>query len=180
MENSQIQTIDGKRRVSVTFERKKDLGDYQNVVARAWVEDEVPSEATDQAVAETLVDLLNVAKVAVYDTLGIEVLKDDTGVIREAHEPVVTVTDAKNKIGAQMPGAETFQTGGLKVMNPDKLTEDVPQYIIDKCNEKGIEAIWVNHGKFGAFYKEAVKQGEAPKIPDGRDPSKAGIIKSDS
>lgn len=179
-ENTTDTVVDGKRKLSVTFERKLGLEDYGNVVARAWMEDEISVDATDQVAAEALVDMLNVVKVAVYDTLGVEVLKDDTGVIREAHTPTVSTKAAQDKIGAQMPGSQTFNTGGLKIMNPDKLTEDVPQYIIDKCAEKGIEAVWVNHGKFGVFFKEAVQRGESPKIPDGNDPSKAGIIKSDS
>ena len=171
------------RKVSVTFERKKDLGGYQNVVARAWVEDTVPADATDADVSQRAVELLNAVKVGVLDSLGIEVFMDDTGVVREKHEPTVTVTDAQNKIGTQFPGTTEengFNTGGLRVMNPEKLSENIPQYVVDKCREKGIEAVWANSGQYGTFYKEAVKRGEAPLIPDQRDPSKADIIRSDS
>lgn len=174
------------RKLSVTFERKLGYDDYGNAVARAWVEDNIPADATDQVASERAVELLNVVKVAVFDSLGIETFMDDTGVIREKHSPTVTVKQAADKVGSAMPGTsdasghDGYLTGGLRVMNPERLEEDIPQYIIDKCREKGITAVWANSGQYGPFYKEAVKQGETPLIPDQRDPSKAGIIKSDS
>ena len=169
------------RKLSVTFERKQGYDDYGNAVARAWVEDDVPVDITDSDLSGRTVDLLNVVKTAVFDSLGIECFMDDTGVIREKHSPTVTVKQAADKIGNAFPGSTTgFDTGGLKVMNQDKLVENIPQYVIEKCREKGIEAVWANNGQYGPFYKEAVKAGETPKIPDQRDPSKAGIIKKDS
>ena len=58
-------------KISVTFERKLDLGSYQNVVARAWVEANVP-EGDQAAQAKALGDAFGQAKAAVYDELGIE------------------------------------------------------------------------------------------------------------
>ena len=181
------------RKLSVTFERKLGYDDYGNAVARAWLEDEVPSDISDVDAAERAVELLNVVKAAVLDTLGIEQFMDEeTGVIREKHSPTVSTKSAADKVGTAFAGTTTegdarparssggFNTGGLKVMNEKDMTEDVPEWVVDKCNSKGITAIWANNGKFGAFYKEAVKQGETPLIPDDRDPSKAGIIKQDS
>jgi len=178
------------RKISVTFERKKDLGDYSNTVARAWIEDTVPADATDAAVSGRTVELLNAVKAGVLDSLGIEVFMDDTGVLREKHAPIVSVQAAQSSVGAAFAGTTEvtspsdttggFSTGGLRVMNPDKMVENIPQYIIDKCVEKNIGAVWANDGQYGPFYKEAVKRGEAPMIPDSRDPAKAGIIKSDS
>lgn len=178
------------RKLSVTFERKLGYDDYGNAVARAWIEDDIPADASDGDASQRAVEMLNVVKVAVFDTLGVECFMDeDSGVIREKHSPTVSVKQAADKVGTGFKGTTTeedsgssggYNTGGLRVMNPNQLTEDIPKYIIDKCNEKGITAVWANNGKFGPFYREAVKQGESPKIPDPNDPSKAAIIKSDS
>jgi hypothetical protein len=165
------------RRISVTFERKKSVGDYETATARGWVEDDLPEGATDADIAEQGVELLNAVKVAVYDSLGIEVFKDDTGVIREKHAPVATVKQAADAVGTQFGGTQSFNTGGLKVMNPQDLVEDIPTGIVAKCNQLGITAVWANNGKYGPFYKEAVKQGETPLNPNPQDPSKAGILK---
>ena len=174
------------RKISVAFERKKDLGNYQNTTVKAWIEDTVPADADGAQISEKIVELLNACKAGALDSLGIEVFMDDSGVVREKHEPVVTVTQAAAAVGnafagtTQVTGAGGFSTGGLKIMNPDKMVENVPQFVIDKCAEKGIVAVWANNGQYGPFYKEAVQKGETPKIPDSRDPSKAGIIKTDS
>jgi len=175
MENIDINT----RKISVTFERKIDLGDYQNATARVWVEDNVDPNMSDADVSGRAVDMLNVAKSAVFDTLGVETFMDESGVIREKHAPTPTVRSAADKVGSQMTGT-TVQSSGIKVMNEKDLREPVPEWVVRKCQEKGITAVWVNHGKFGAFFKEAVKNGESPLIPDDRDPSRAGIIKQDS
>lgn len=168
------------RKISVTFERKKDLGNYENVVARAWVEDTLESEATDAEVSETGVNLLNAVKVAVLDSLGIEVFMDENGVIREKHAPTPSVKAAEDAIGTQFSGTQSqqgYDTGGIKVMNPKDLVESIPAGIVAKCKELGITAVWANDGQYGPFYKEAVARGDTPKLPDQRDPSKGGIIK---
>lgn len=177
----------GSRKLSVTFERKLGYDDYGNAVARAWIEDDVPIGTPDTDVAQRAVEMLNTVKVAVFDSLGIECFMDEeAGVIREKHSPTVTVKQAADKVGTAMPGTTQqtgsagFSTGGLKVMNPEKLEEDIPQYVIDKCREHGVTAVWANTGRYGPFYKEAVKRGESPLIPDPNDPTKPGIIKSDS
>lgn len=159
------------RKVSITFERKKDLGNYENVVARAWAEDNVPADATDEQVAEALQGLGNAVKAAVYDHLGIEVFLDENGVIREKHAPVVTERRLADTVGTQFNG-----TSSLRVMNKD-YTDPLPAGLVEKCAELGITAVWANKGQYGWFFKEAVSKGEAPKNPDPRDPSKAGIIK---
>lgn len=179
MEDVSIVTEQSSRKISVTFERKLDLGDYQNVTARVWVEDEIDGSLSDADVSGRAVDLLNVAKSAVLDTLGIEAFLDDSGVIREKHSPTPTVRGAADKVGTQMPGT-TVQSSGIRVMNEKDLKEPVPGWVVDKCNEKGITAVWVNYGKYGAFFKEAVKQGESPLIPDPNNPTRPGIIKQDS
>lgn len=174
MENNTVEVaqISG-RKVSVTFERKLGLADYGNVTARAFVEDNLTADANDAQASEALVEMLNVAKVSVYDTLGIETFMDDTGVIREKHTPQVSVTQTAAAIGAAMGPTSNVQapnTGGIRVMNPDKLQGDIPADVVQMCNELGITAVWANNGQYGQFFKEAVKQGETPKWanPDGK------------
>lgn len=157
--------------MSVTFERKVGLDGYGNVSASAWLQDEAPADQAAQS--EKAVDMLNTIKAAVYDTLGLEVFVDDSGILREKHEPVVSTDQAANKIATQIGGHS------IRVMNQGDLDpgEQIPANIVEKCTELGITAVWANKGQYGRFWKEAVKQGEQPKIPDQRDPSKGGIIK---
>lgn len=154
------------RKVSVTFERKLDLGDYQNVVARAWVEDNVPADATAGTVAETLQGLFSAAKAAVYDELGIEVLMDDSGVIREKHNPKVTRTEQRlgKELGATVVSGGSFATKGIEVANPGDMTEDIPDWLVDVCADKGISKVWVKNGQYGAFYKEFVSKDATAKL----------------
>lgn len=172
------------KKVSVTFERKLGYADYGNAVCRAWVEDNVPADMSDSDLSQRAVEMANVVKVAVFDSLGIECFLDDNGVIKEKHSPTVSTKQAADKVGNAFPGTtdndgrDGFNTGGLRVMNPDKLKEDIPQYVVDRCKEAGVTAVWANDGKFGPFYREAVKRDEAPKIPDPNDPTKGAIIKS--
>jgi hypothetical protein len=155
------------RKISVTFERKLDVGSYQNVVARAWLEDNVPTDASDAIVSEALSNLFGLAKAAVYDELGIEVLIDASGVIREKHAPTVSVTEQRlgKELGAtQIPSGGSFNTRGIEIANPDDLKEDVPQWLADECNKYGITKVWVKHGQYGAFYKEFVSKGDTAKL----------------
>lgn len=173
------------RKVSVTFERKLDLGDYQNVTARAWVEDSVPIDAPDALASEALSSAFGLAKAAVFDELGIEVILDDAGVLREKHNPSVTKTQGGGVAAARrspdkggLGATGGFSTGGLEVANMEDLAEDIPQYVVDICNKAGVTKVWANNGKFGPFYKEHVVKGEQPKL--GTDSGgRTLIIKSD-
>ena len=153
------------RKLSVTFERKLDVGNYQNVVARAWLEDNVPADASASDVAEALQSAFSQVKAAVYDELGIEVLLDESGVIREKHAPTVSVTEQRlgQELGAtQVSGS--FDTKGIEVANPEDIKENFPQWLADKCNEYGITKVWVKQGQYGQFYKEFVSKGDEAKL----------------
>jgi hypothetical protein len=155
------------RKVSVTFERKLDVGSYQNVVARAWVEGNIGDDAGVAEVAEELQNLFSAAKAAVYDELGIEVLMDEAGVIREKHKPTVTVTEQRlgKELGAtQVSGGGSFDTKGIECANANEIKEDFPQWLADKCNELGITKVWVKQGQYGQFYKEFVSKDAEPKL----------------
>jgi len=153
------------RKLSVTFERKLDVGNYQNVVARAWLEDTLPGDASDAVVSEAISEAFGLVKAAVYDELGIEVLIDEAGVIREKHAPTVSVTEQRlgKELGAtQVSGS--FNTRGVEIANPEDLKEDVPQWLADECSKYGITKVWVKHGQYGAFYKEFVSKGDTAKL----------------
>ncbi len=153
------------RKLSVTFERKLDVGQYQNVVARAWLEDTLSADATAEEVSKALGDAFSQVKAAVYDELGIEVLMDDAGVIREKHEPTVTRTEQRlgQELGATpVNSGGGFQTKGLEVAGD--LLEDIPDFVVDVCRDAGVTKVWANNGKFGPFYKEFVPKGETPKL----------------
>lgn len=152
------------RKVSVTFERKLDLGDYQNVVARVWIEDNVPFDASPGVVAEKAQELFSAAKAAVYDELGIEVLMDDSGVIREKHNPSVTRTE--QRLGKELGATQTsgFNLKGIEVANPGDMTEDIPDWLVNVCEQHGITKVWVKNGQYGAFYKEFVSKGDTAKL----------------
>lgn len=155
------------RKISVTFERKLDLGSYQNVVARAWLEDSVPADANDGTVSQHLSDLFGLAKAAVYDELGIEVLIDEAGVVREKHKPNVTVTEQRlgKELGATpVKTGGKFDTKGVNVVNPDDMTQDVPDDIAALVAREELAGVWANNGKYGQFYKEYVPKEGSPKL----------------
>lgn len=157
------------RKISVTFERKLDVGDYQNVVARAWIEDNIPADTTPGDAAAKVQELFSVVKAAVYDELGIEVLMDESGVIREKHEPTVTRTEQRlgKELGAERVPSGGFNLRGVEVANEGDLVEDIPQWLADECNRLGIRKVWVKQGQYGQFYKEFVSKDDEAVL--GRD-----------
>jgi hypothetical protein len=157
-------------KISVTFERKLDLGSYQNVVARAWVEANVP-EGDQAAQAKALGDAFGQAKAAVYDELGIEVLMDDAGVIREKFTPAVTTTQSGGERAARrapenggLGATGGFDTKGLEVARIEDMTQDIPDDIVAVCTKYGVTKVWANSGRYGQFYKEHVTKEDTPKI----------------
>lgn len=171
---SETTVIEG-RKVSVSFSRKVSFGNYETADVWVHVEDTVQAGTSDADMSQRAVDMLNAAKAAAFDTLGLESFVDDSGVLREKHEPKPNVTATANAIGTQFAGSTH-----IKVMNPGDLDpgESIPANIVAKCDELGITAVWANKGQYGRFWKEAVARGETPKVPDSRDPSKGGIIKA--
>jgi hypothetical protein len=86
-------------------------------------------------------------------------------VLREKHEPVVSVQQAENKVGTQIG-----TSGSVKVMNPEKLPDGVtPAWVVEKAAANGITAVWANFTRNGDFYvREAVPKGGVGKGPDGK------------
>lgn len=153
------------RKISVTFERKQGLDDYGNVVARAWIEDNIPAEATADQAATAAQELFAAAKVAVYDELGIEVLMDEQGILREKHTPKVQASQSQGEKALRRElGGETtgFNTKGLEVAGD--MTQDVPDWLVQICEANGITKVWANTGQYGQFYKEFVSKGATPKL----------------
>lgn len=165
-------------KLSAQFERKVGTGDYGSRSASAFLTVTLTDDNAVQ-VSETFGSMFSQLKAAVYDELGIEVLLDESGVVREKYNPQATVKESPGVAAARRELGATggFDTKGLEVMNLKDMKEDIPDTVVAKCNELGITKVWANDGKYGPFYKEAVKAGEPPKIPNPNDPMKAGIIK---
>ena len=152
------------RKISVTFERKLGTEGYGNITARAWVEDNVP---VDGDLSAALSDAFSQAKAAVYDELGIDVEMDAAGVIREVNAPAVSVeTRMAQEFGATKApsGGGGYSTHGVEVANPDDMTQDIPLWLVNVCQEHGITKVWANTGKYGQFYKEYVPEGGEAKL----------------
>jgi len=166
-------------KLGAQFERNVSTGDYGSRSASAFLTVTLPDGADAGAVSTEFGQMFSQLKAAVYDELGIEVLLDESGVLREKYNPQSTVTESPGVQAARRELGATggFDTGGLEVMNLKDMKENIPANVVAKCNELGITKVWANDGKYGPFYKEAVKAGETPKIPNPNDPTKAGIIK---
>ena len=155
------------RKLSVTFERKLDVGNYQNVVARAWLESNVDADADEAVVSAALSNAFGLCKAAVYDELGIEVTMDDAGVIREKNIPTATVTEQRlgKELGATpVTGGGSFDTKGLNVVNEDDMTQDIPGWLVAIYEANDLAGVWANNGKYGQFYKEYVPKDGTPKL----------------
>ena len=153
------------RKVSATFERKLDLGNYNNVVGRAWVEQNVPADAMAGEVSEALSGCFELAKAVVLDELGIEVIIDDNGVIREKYNPAVTKMDSGERNLRRETGATGgFDTKGVKVANEKDMTENVPDWVAEIVEQTGMAGVWANKGQYGTFYKEYVPKDAEPVL----------------
>lgn len=153
-----------ERKLSVTFDRKISDSNYGSSEVRVWVEDSVSATSTDAKVSERAVELINVAKAAAYDALGIEATVDESGNLREKFTPTAQLT--RDAIERNMPGTSSvsngsYETGGLEVAGD--LKENVPSKVLEYCQQHGITKIWANEGKYGPYYREFVSQGESPK-----------------
>ena len=164
-------TIENTPKVTVSFERKQNLGDYNQVTASAYLTLPLESDSATE-LSESLGSAFQQVKAAVYDELGIEVLIDDAGVVREKHNPV-TVTRTEQRLGRELGatpasgGGGSFNTRGIECANPQDIKEDFPQWLADECAKYGISKVWVKQGQYGQFYKEFVSKDGEPKL--GRD-----------
>lgn len=155
-------------KVSVTFERKVGTEDYGNSTARVWLEGNIPADATPGQAAEKAQELFAAAKAAVYDELGIEVLLDEAGILREKHTPKVQASQSQGEkaIRRELGGTDaptgSYDTKGLEVAG--EMTQDVPDWLVEICEANGITKVWANTGKYGQFYKEFVSKGDQPKL----------------
>jgi hypothetical protein len=161
-------------KVTVSFERKLDLGSYNNCTASAYLSVPLDADASPAVITEAITDAFQQVKAAVYDELGIEVTVSENGIITEVPGQI-RVSTTTGGGGAPAPRQGGFDTKGLKVMNTEAMKEDIPDWLVDECGKLGITGVWVNEGKYGTFYKEAVAKGEEPKNPNP-ETGKPGII----
>lgn len=148
------------RKISVTFERKKDLGNYENVVARAWVEGTIPETATTADEAQALGELFMAAASAVFDQLEIEYEIDaDNSTVREIVKPKADTRIVR-------PGGVTQQVapGAIRVMNAAETAENgpLPEWLIAECNKIGVTGVWDRRATATGnqpHFQEAVSRG---------------------
>lgn len=166
-------------KLSAQFERKLGTGDYGSKTASAFLTVTLDPDADASKVSEEFSNMFSQLKAAVYDELGIEVLIDESGVIREKYNPQAAVKEGPGVQAARRELGATggFDTKGLEVMNIADLVEDIPDKVVAKCNELGITKVWANNGTYGPYYKEHLPKGETPKVPNPKNPAQAGIIK---
>lgn len=166
-------------KLSAQFERKVGSGDYGNRTASAFLTVTLDGNASPAAVSEEFSSMFQQLKACVYDELGIEVVIDESGVLREKYNPQATVKEGPGVQAARRELGATggFDTKGLVVRNLKDMVEDIPDKVVAKCQELGITEVWANNGNYGPFYREHVPQGATPKLPNPKDPSKGGIIK---
>ncbi len=161
-------TIDNARKLSVSFNRKVSDGNYGTIEATAWVQGDVPADASPGNVALALGDLFLGAKAAVLDELGIAYQVDDQGVVRELVAPV-SVKQAQDAVQRQMGGSES--NGDVRVMNPNEASTDpIPDWALKAFARDGVTAVFDNRltatGKQPLF-KEAVARGGRGHGKDG-------------
>lgn len=166
----EVTEIAGKKRISVSFTRKLSDGNYGGWEATAWIEGEVPTDATPQQIAEGAANLFLSAKAAVLDELGIKWgLDSDTGLVKETETPFVSAAATGAAVQRTMGGAGSSEAGniqdGIKIMNwgaEGVSTDPVPAKVLAEMKKDGITAIWDQRhtatGKQPQF-KEAVPRG---------------------
>ena len=160
------------RKISISFERKQDLGNYENRTARAFVEGIIPEDTDTAATAVALGNLFMAAAAAVYDQLDIAYdIDQDAQVIREVLKPTPHVE-------VKSPGNFTPNTpggGGLRVMNPDEASSDpLPAWLLSQAASAGVTAVWDRrHSCKGnqPQFQEAAKPGQG----HGKDGSAKGF-----
>jgi hypothetical protein len=151
-------------KLSVSFERKVDLGNYQNCTASAFLT--LPVDPNLDLPSQ-FGDAFSQVKAAIFDELGIEVLMDSAGVIREKHNPTVT-TRVENALGREFGATPAggsgggFDKKGLEVSGD--MTQDIPDWLVEICQANGVDHVWANTGQYGQFYKEFVSKGGTAKM----------------
>jgi hypothetical protein len=76
---SETETTPGPK-ISVSFERKQDLGNYQNATASAFLTVPLDADASSAVIEEAFREAFQQVKSVVYDELGIEVTVSPEGV----------------------------------------------------------------------------------------------------
>lgn len=165
-------TIDGNK-VSITFERKVSDGDYGTITCRAWLENELPANVSPKDAAEKLGSLFRIAKVAVFDELGITYHYDtEANVIRE---DLATITANRAAQAAAAPAKPNGTAGGvLTIANPEEASsEPLPEWIVDEATKDGVTRIYDRRLTRDAernqpWFVEAVRKGAQGHGKDGK------------
>lgn len=163
------------RKISFEFSRSVSDGNYGSIGGKAWVQGEVPADATVGETSVALGDLATAAVAAVLDQLGIEYEADADMILREKFvpkaAPVATATAlAERTFGATEASGEDGEGSGIRIMNPKDAAGALPGWLIAACQEDGITAVWDNRktakGNQPKF-KEAIARGAEGHGKDG-------------
>ncbi len=163
-------TLDNRLKVTFSFERKLNMGNYETCQASAFVSVDVPMGAELNEYAAALSQAAAAAKSAVYDELGIEVYLDDNGVIREANTPLTSVGKVEEVVNRTFAGTTNVSSGnGVKVANFNATDKTpIPQHILDKMIADGTTEVFDNRatatGKQPVF-KETNNSAKANNRP---------------
>lgn len=162
------------RKISVTFSRKLTDGNYGGREATAYIQGDIPTDATTPVILESLLDLFMSAQSAVFDTLGVTYEVDaEKGTLVEQHQPKVTVAAtgaaaAAAAVAAAMPGSSD---ASIRVMNAAEQQGELPDWLVQACVRDGVTAVWDNRAKAAGtkapWFKEAVARGGTGRGKDG-------------
>lgn len=173
--SDEAEKVKTTQRISVSFTRKLSDGNYGGWEATAWVEGEVPLDATQGERAEAVGKLFMPAKAAVLDELGIKwALDEETGVLAETSVPNAIAVATGQARTQQQPPPGGGGGGGLRIMNVGQdgvSTDPIPGWLENATKKDGVTAVWdQRHTATGKqpLFKEAVPRGGVGKGKDGQ------------
>lgn len=163
------------RKLSVSYERKQDLGDYSNQVARVFLDTVIPLDATPLQAAEAAAELFAAAKCAVFDELGIEYTMSDGRITETPSVKAVTANVTRAFAPTQPSQGGGGGNGTIRVMNADEAAGSgpLPEWLIAECNKLGITAVWdrrasADPARNQAQFQEAIARGASGHGKDGK------------
>lgn len=169
-------------KISVSFSRKLNDGNYGGTEATAWVQGDIDPTVGPSERSMALANLFTAAKAAVLDELGIAWSCDDEGIVRETATPYVSTQHAQAAVGRVLGGTPEQgggDNGGIRVMNqgkPEASSDPLPQWLIDECKRLGITAVWDKRGSRQGqqpYFTEAIARGS-----EGQGHGKDGAAKA--
>lgn len=134
-------------KVTFGFERKLDLGNYNNAVASAYASSEVPVGASQGEYVEAIQALAQAVKAVVFDELGLPTFLDDNGILREVVTAAATSNRVEHAINKAFEGT-TAEASGVKIANYAQTSKQpLPDWFLKEAADKGVTEVWDNRDK---------------------------------